>query len=104
MFRQLAAPAFQRANSAESLAAAFAAHRARPLDLSVAALKRPVWSSPPAAGADRRLRLSGLYAVGAENLRFALAFEPVGGTWRLHEIHVGTEPAMAPQTLAAAPH
>ncbi len=103
VFRKLAAPPFQQANSAERLAAAFAAHRARPFDLSIAALKRPMWTLPPTVGADNLLRLSGFYSGGTENLRFALAFEPVDSTWRLHEIHVSTEPAMAASTLAAAP-
>lgn len=102
VFRQLAAPAFQQANSAEKLAEVFHALRVGPVDLTFAALERPRWSARPIVGNDSRLRLVGLYPAGANNVRFALAFEAVHGTWRLNEIHVGSEPVAAPAHLAAA--
>lgn len=92
VLRQLASPSFQAANSPERLAEVFAVQRERNLDLSVAALGQPRWTQPPAVGSDRLLRLVGRYALPGEALRFALAFEPVGGAWRLYEIHVLAEP------------
>ncbi|MEZ5816829.1 MAG: hypothetical protein R3D44_07090 [Hyphomicrobiaceae bacterium] len=95
VFRMLASPSFQAANSPDGLAEAFSVHRARALDLSVAALSPPEWSALPAIGQDGRLRLSGAYLLGGDLLRFALAYEASGGSWRLYEIRVGTEPQRA---------
>lgn len=92
VLRQLAAPSFQAANSPERLAELFAGQRERKLDLSVAALGEPQWTQPPSVGGDRLLRLVGGYALPGEQLSFALAFEPVGGAWRLYEIHVLAAP------------
>jgi len=95
VLRQMAAPSFQQANSAEGLQDAFASLRARKVDLSVAALAEPEWLRAPEVGADRLLRLIGGYQALEERVRFALAFEASGGGWRLVEIHVATEPAGA---------
>ena len=101
VFRALASPLFQQSNPAERLAAVFAPHRARSLDLGVAALGMPRWSSPPAIGPDQRLRLAGTYDTQTEWLRFKLAFEASAGAWRLFEIHVATEPRSGPHVAAA---
>ncbi|MBS0240707.1 MAG: hypothetical protein JSS20_00930 [Proteobacteria bacterium] len=92
VLRSLAAPSFQTHNSVDRLSELFATHRARALDLSVAAVDAPSWTSPPAIGPDRLLRLVGHYPAPGARIRFALAFEPSAGSWRLYEIIVGTEP------------
>lgn len=101
VLRLLGSPSFQSANSPERLSDVFAKTRHSELDLSVAALGHPRWSTPPAVGRDRLLRLIGAYDLPGADLRFALAFEPAAGAWRLHEIHVAVEPALRAADVSA---
>lgn len=88
VLRALAAPAFQRVNSTERLAQVFQPQRRAHLDLSVAAIDEPSWTTPPAVGPDNRLRLAGRYRSAGGEFRFTLGFAASAGAWRLDEIHV----------------
>ena len=88
VLRELAAPAFQPANSAADLARIFAGLRGTGIDLSMAALAEPRWAAEPSIGPDQLLRLAGTIGSGAGEVRFALAYQAVANDWRLAAISV----------------
>ena len=102
VLRDLAGPRFRQRNSAESLAAVFAAFRRAGIDLSPAGMTLPTLDSVTmdgdgAADSPRALnlrgRVPGATSSAAPAIRFAMAFEPVEGHWRLLTLSVGIEPA-----------
>lgn len=88
VLRDLAAPSFQQANSAAQLAEAFANLRNRNIDLAPVLFFEPKLVRPPAIQPNGKLRLSGYFETRPEQVSFDLAFEPVGGAWRLFGIAV----------------
>ena len=99
VMRDLAAPSFQAKNSAADLALIFSDLRQRKFDLFAAALIAPQLAAAPAIETNGMLRLKGLFPTRPLQIDFDLAFENVGGQWRLFAISVATtetKPAAAP--------
>ena len=91
VLRDLAGPRFRQRNSADAPAEAFAAFRRAGIDLSPAGMTPPLLevNSTDETGA---LNLAGTVPAGDGGgpgaIRFALAFEPVEGHWRLLTLSV----------------
>jgi hypothetical protein len=88
VLRGLAAPEFQERNTAAGLSQAFAGLRSAGLDLSVVAAVNPHLYRDAAIDNDGMLRLAGFIPFGDLRADFDLAFEMVGGRWRLFGIGV----------------
>lgn len=100
VLRDMAAPSFQRRNSAADLALGFSGLRNNHVDLSAAALLAPTLTV--ATAGDGGLHLAGTYPLQPLAIDFDLAFEIVDGHWRLNAIAVGARPGAAPPAAAAA--
>jgi hypothetical protein len=90
VLRDLGAPAFQKANSPQQLAAIFANMRERNLNLSPILLYQPKLVRPAAVDDKGFLRLTGFYETAPLQVHFNLVFQAVAGFWRLMEISVWT--------------
>jgi Tfp pilus assembly protein FimV len=90
VLRDLGAPAFQKANSAQKLASIFANMRERHLNLSPLLLYQPKLVQPAAIDDKGFLRLTGFYETEPFQIHFNLVFQAVAGFWRLMEISVWT--------------
>ena len=86
VLRDLGAPDFQQANSAERLSAAFANLRTHGGDIAPVVLALPTLLSPPAIDRNGMLRLTGWFDTKPTALFFDLAFQSVDGFWRLDGI------------------
>ena len=100
VLRQMAAPGFQQANSAEKLAKAFSQLRSRNLDLSPILLFQPKLYRRPEMNDQGMLRVMGFFPTSPERVNFDLIFQPVQGKWRLYGIAAN---AAAPAPSQAAP-
>ena len=94
VLRDLGAPDFQQANSAERLSAAFANLRTHGGDIAPVVLALPTLLSPPAIDRNGMLRLTGWFDTKPNALFFDLVFQEVGGFWRLEGIGAQFRPAM----------
>ena len=86
VLRDLGAPDFQQANSAERLSAAFANLRTHGGDIAPVVLALPTLLSPPAIDRNGMLRLTGWFDTKPNALFFDLVFQSVDGFWRLDGI------------------
>src|SRR5262249_18508819 len=84
VLRDLAAPSFKEANSADKLAKAFV--NIRKLDLSRTLLIQPKLYRNAEITPKGRLRITGLFPLEPGRLDFDLVFEAVQGRWRLFGI------------------
>jgi hypothetical protein len=101
VLRDLAAPSFQRANSAARLGEIFSALRKRNLDLSPVMFFEPKLIRPPHFNDAGMLRLSGFIPSEPERVLFDLLFQSVEGRWLLFGISVDVSPPPAPNAAAA---
>jgi len=92
VLRDLAAPSFQRRNTAADLAQVFSDLRAKKIDLFLAATVQPQFNTPT-LDQNRRLRLQGFFPTRPLQIRFDLTFEVSDGLWKLYTITVATPPA-----------
>lgn len=102
VLREISSPGFREANTLVKLVELFAALRARDLDLSPTLVIGPQLVTPASIDKSGYLRLTGVFPSRPEQVNFDLAFQWVGGEWRLFGIGLNTsreEPAAA----AAAP-
>ncbi len=95
VLRDMAAPGFQQNNSFAELTEIFAALRARQLDFGPVAVLEPKLYKPPAIDPTGMLRLTGFFPSQPERVNFDLAFQNVGGEWRLFGIGVNTSREVA---------
>lgn len=102
VLRDLAAPDFAARNSAASLAISFNDLRQRKFDLFAVALIAPQFKLPPRIDGNQVLHLVGSFPTRPLQIDFNLAFQSVGGQWRLVEISVVTPEAPA-DVAATAP-
>ena len=91
VLRDIGAPSFQQVNSPEKLSQAFADLRGRKIDLAQIAVVSPRLLAEPTIDAKGLLRLTGFFPVASERVNFELAFQMVGGRWRMFGI--GVHPA-----------
>jgi hypothetical protein len=97
----MAAPAFQRANSPERLAQLFSNLRNRKLDLTPILLFQPKLYQKPQMNDRGMLRLTGFFPTSPERVNFDLIFQPFQGKWRLYGIAANTQKAPVQQAAPA---
>lgn len=85
VLRDLATPGFRAQYTAASLATAFARIR-RNVDLSGAAVAKPILTEPPVLGEDGILHIKGYVDVTPKPVRFDLGWQASNGGWILHGI------------------
>lgn len=98
VLRDLGAPDFQQANSAERLNAAFANLRTHGGDMAPLVLALPTLLNPPAIDRNGMLRLTGWFDTKPTALFFDLVFQSVDGYWRLDGIGAQFRPAPTAKT------
>jgi hypothetical protein len=106
VLREMAAPGFQQANSAERLAQAFSKLRSSNLDLTPILLFQPKLYQRPVLNDRGMLRVTGFFPTSPERVNFDLIFQPVQEKWRLYGIAANTQrvnPAQAAPAPQGAP-
>lgn len=88
VFRDLAAPGFQKLNSARQLSTSFANMRTNGINLSPIVLHQPKFVAAPFIDDKGLLRMTGFYPTQPLQVHFSLVFAPVAAVWRLIEISV----------------
>ena len=88
VLRGLGGPAFQAAQTNDSLARVFADLRARRIDVGNALLVTPTYEIGPLITSEGLLRIRGVFPLRPESIGFDLLFQRVGGEWRLFGIAV----------------
>ncbi len=86
VLRDLAAPTFQRENTAASLSASFGKLAGRDLDLSRARIENPGRVREPWIDNAGRLRILGYFPTSGSQVNFELVFELVDGRWQVFGI------------------
>jgi len=103
VLRDLAAPEFQRNNSAADLAQSFLDLRRRKFDLFAVSFSSPQFSPDPSVDSSGRVRLTGFFPTQPLQIRFDLTFESVDGQWKLFAISVATPEAPKQQSSLSPP-
>ena len=99
VLRDLAAPSFREANSAARLAEIFEKPRNEKLDIAPIVLLQPKLARKPWINKRRLLRLKGYFETRPKQVNFNLAYQAVGGQWRLFAIGVTvSEPEVSSKT------
>ena len=103
VLRDLGGPNFQ-ANTAARLAEIFAQQRRDNIDLSGVAVIDPQLTLLPQIEANGMMQMAGFFPSVPTQVNFELAYEPVGGRWRLFALSVsfGQAAPAAPQPPAPA--
>lgn len=86
VLRDLGAPGFKEANSADKLAQIFASMRQRGPDLSLILLVQPKLYRKPEITPRGMLRITGFFPTDSERVNFDLIYQAVQGRWRLFGI------------------
>lgn len=103
VLRDLGAPSFRAANSAERLSAAFADLRRRGGDIAPVVLALPTLSKPATVDQNGMLRLTGAFDTKPNELAFDLVFQAVDGFWQLDGIAVQFRQPLAPKATETKP-
>ncbi len=107
VFREIAAPRFQEANTAARLSEVFAALRARNLDLGLVMVANPRLHRDPIIDDQGMLRLAGFFPATSGQIDFELVFQMADARWRLFGIGVQptdtAEVKFAPADKSALP-
>lgn len=90
VLRDLGTPDFQQTNSAARLAEIFRDLRSRNIDIDPIAVLDAKLVQQPSIDPNGRLRLSGYFPSRPEQVNFDLAFQMMGGRWRLYGIALNT--------------
>jgi hypothetical protein len=102
VLRDLGAPSFKEANSADKLAQIFANMRERKLDLALILLVEPKLYRKPVITPKGMLRIAGFFPTDRDRINFDLMFQAVEGRWRLFGISAdAANPQQAPAAQAA---
>ena len=102
VFREMAAPGFQFANSTAQLSETFAELRNRNFDLSPIVLLQPKLARRPEVSANGVLRVAGFFPTRPEQINFDLIFQFVKGQWRMFGIAANTVPVQPNAAVAAS--
>jgi hypothetical protein len=106
VLRDMGTPNFQMTNSPARLAEAFAALRARKIDISPIMFFNPKFASPPSVQDGLVLRVAGVFPTTPEQVNFDLAFQLLGEQWMIAAIAVNVAPPgeSLQANAASAPH
>jgi hypothetical protein len=99
VLRDLAAPGFQAANDQAKLTAIFANLRGSGVDLSNTLLLAPSYRVPPQLVQPGLVRAQGVFGMRPNAISFDVAYQWVGGQWKLFGI--GVTPVSMPTQQAA---
>lgn len=100
VLRDLGAPGFRDANSSAALADRFRMWRERKLDFAAVLLLDAELTRAPAIGPDGTLTISGRFPTAPLRVEFDVAYQPVGGNWRLAAIDADVSEA-APEVTGS---
>jgi len=106
VFRDLAASAFQGANSAADLSELFGPLRRQRIDIMPIIFVPPKPTQAPRIDEGGHLRLVGYFPTQPLQVNFDLTFQQAGADWKLYSISVApvpAEPAVAANEQRAAP-
>lgn len=103
VLRDLTAPGFQEANSFARLTELFGALRERGIDIGPTAIIDPRLFRPAEIDSNGMLRLTGFFPSQPEQVNFDLAFQYVGGVWKIFGIGVNTTMQAAAAEAIADP-
>ena len=106
VFRDLAASAFQGANSAADLSELFGPLRRQRIDIMPIIFVPPKPTQPPSIDERGHLRLVGYFPTQPLQVNFDLTFQQAGAEWKLYAISVApvpAEPSVAANDQRAAP-
>jgi hypothetical protein len=103
VLRDLAAPAFQAANTAARLGEIFASQRKDNLDLSGVAALEPQLSLLPQIEANGMMHMAGFFPSVPAQVQFDLTYAPVNGQWRLFGLAVSLGQAAPTAPSESAP-
>jgi len=91
-FHHLAAPAFQRINSAQKLRSIFSWMRQRKVKLSTGTILRPVHVHSASVDQKGFLNITGMIAARPQPVTVRAAYQKSQGAWKLFGIHVALQP------------
>ena len=97
VLRDLGAPGFQAANSAQKLSEIFTSVRGQGVDIGVILVVTPELTQPPLMDKNGMLRLTGFFPT-SPRVNFDLLYVPVGNTWR----HFGLSMSLTQPTPIAS--
>jgi len=92
VIRDLASPAFRKANTAAALGLAFTQLRRNKYDLSPVLLVDPTFPKAPAVDKNNSLQIAGVFNTRPSAIHFDLRFQPVDGQWMLSGLAVTPRP------------
>lgn len=92
VLRDLGSDRFRQKNTSGDLAATFAAFKKQQLDLSPTLVIDPQLTQPVGTDENGRLHLVGFFPTRPQSVTFQLTFQPVGGSWTIHEVSLGVTP------------
>ena len=101
VLRDMAAPGFKQANSAEKLAKVFA--NRRNVDFAPILVIEPKLYRKAEITSGGMLRITGFFPTDPERINFDLFFQPVQGRWQLFGISINTVPSQRASVLEVAP-
>jgi hypothetical protein len=101
VLRDIGAPGFRHANSADMLAKIFA--NRRNLDLGPILVIQPKLYRKAQITSAGMLRITGFFPTDPERIDFDLLFQPVQGQWELFGISVSAGPSQRASVLEVAP-
>ncbi len=103
VLRDLGTTDFRETNSVARLGELFAAQRQAGLNLALAAVVEPTWTTPPSRDAAGLLRLNGTFAAPSGQTRFDIVMQAAGGGWQLAGIAVSAQPKVLAASQVCAP-
>lgn len=101
VLRDKAAPAFRDGSTAVSLGKSLDALVEKRMDLSAVAIIAPQLTDLPSITSDGVLHLKGYFPGEPVGIGFDLAYQAVGGAWRLLGLNIGL--VKSPKTAASTP-
>ena len=100
----MAAPGFREANSAVRLSEIFGGIAKQGIDLTAVAILVPQLTEPPVLDQKTNMvRIKGFFPGQPVRIDFEVAYQAVGGRWRLFALTVQPTASTSPPTAAAAP-
>ena len=101
VLRDLGAPGFRDANSAQRLGQSFASIAAQGVDLTAVAVITPKLTATPTLDPKTAmLRIKGFFPGDPVQINFELLFQPVAGRWRIFGLSVNPGPSAAAAAAA----
>jgi hypothetical protein len=99
----LGSPALQQKNTPAQLAAAFTSLRQQGVEMSPVLVLTPQLTQGPVITPEGTLRFAGFFPTKPLQINFEMAYQPVGGRWRLDALSVAVISVAQPASPASGP-